>query len=396
MCAALLFLGTWPTLLTLLERRGRLPQHTYLDYSINNLLAAVLIALTLGQLGESKKNMPNFFTQLSQDNWPSVLFAMAGGLVLSIGNLSTQYAWTYVGLLVTEVICASMVVVIGTTLNYFLDNRINRADILFTGVACFLVAVILRTVVHASNAADNEEKLSESTNGYNLGKTNGGMEPSTQVIYDALEDIENGASAEDATRAKAGTAEYLIELEGRRSIKVFGSSTLKWLGQVFFAGVCLSLFSPALNLATNDQWHTLKDGVPHLDVYNAFFYFSISCFVIGIGLNILFLYRPMTGVPKSSFKAYLNDWEGTQWALLAGLLCGLGSGFQFMGGQVAGYAVADAVEALPLGSTFWGIVLFGEYRKSSKKMYTLLVFMLLMFIAAVATLMASAGHRSTK
>ncbi|KAM3253858.1 hypothetical protein ACQJBY_047761 [Aegilops geniculata] len=169
MCGALLFLGTWPAFLTLLERRGRLPQHTYLDYSITNLLAAVLIALTLGQLGESKQDMPNFFTQLSQDNWPSVLFAMAGGLVLSIGNLSTQYAWAYVGLSVTEVICASMVVVIGTTVNYFLDNRINRADILFTGVACFLVAVILGTAVHSSNAADNEEKLSESTNGYNLG-----------------------------------------------------------------------------------------------------------------------------------------------------------------------------------------------------------------------------------
>ena len=44
MCASLLFLGTWPAVLTLLERRGRLPQHTYLDYSITNLLAAVLIA----------------------------------------------------------------------------------------------------------------------------------------------------------------------------------------------------------------------------------------------------------------------------------------------------------------------------------------------------------------
>jgi hypothetical protein len=63
----------------------------------------------------------------------------------------------------------SRVVFSGTTLNYFLDNRINRADILFTGVACFLVAVILGTAVHSSNAADNEEKLSESTNGYNLG-----------------------------------------------------------------------------------------------------------------------------------------------------------------------------------------------------------------------------------
>ena len=47
-------------------------------------------------------------------------------------------------------------------------------------------------------------------------------------------------------------------------------------------------------------------------------------------------------------------------------------------------------------STFWGILLFGEYRKSSKKTYALLVFMLLMFIAAVATLMASSGHRITK
>ena len=66
MLAALLFLGTWPAVLTLLERRGRLPQHTYLDYSITNLLAAVLIALTFGQIGDSKPNMPNFFTQLTQ------------------------------------------------------------------------------------------------------------------------------------------------------------------------------------------------------------------------------------------------------------------------------------------------------------------------------------------
>ncbi|XP_047048129.1 ureide permease 1-like [Lolium rigidum] len=392
MCASLIFLGTWPALLTLLERRGRLPQHTYLDYSVTNLLAAVLIALTLGQLGESKENTPNFFTQLSQDNWHSVLFALAGGVVLSVGNLCTQYAWAYVGLSITEVIVASMVVVIGTTLNYFLDNRINRADILFTGVACFLVAVILGTSVHSSNAADNKEKLSGSTN-----RKNGGTEPSSQLIdKDVLVDIENGASTEYATRAEAGTVEYLVELEQRRSIKVFGSSTLMGLGIVFFAGVCLSLFSPALNLATNDQWHTLKDGVPHLVVYTAFFYFSISCFAVGTGLNILFLYRPMAGVPKSSFKAYLNDWDGRQWALLAGLLCGLGNGFQFMGGQAAGYAAADAVEALPLVSTFWGIVLFGEYRKSSRKTYTLLAFMLLMFVAAVATLMASAGHRSTK
>jgi len=48
-----------------------------------------------------------------QDNWPSVLFAMGGGVVLSVGNLSTQYAWAFVGLSVVEVITSSITVVIG-------------------------------------------------------------------------------------------------------------------------------------------------------------------------------------------------------------------------------------------------------------------------------------------
>ncbi|CAN4122068.1 unnamed protein product [Withania somnifera] len=153
------------------------------------------------------------------------------------------------------------------------------------------------------------------------------------------------------------------------------------------------MFSPAFNLATNDQWHTLKEGVPHLTVYTAFFYFSCFCFVIAMVLNLTFLYYPILNAPKSSFKAYLNDWNGRGWALLAGLLCGFGNGLQFMGGQAAGYAAADAVQALPLVSTFWGVILFGEYRRSSRKTYTLLAGMLFMFTAAVAILMASSGHR---
>nr|CAD1822623.1 unnamed protein product [Ananas comosus var. bracteatus] len=412
MLAALFFLGTWPAVLTLLERRGRLPQHTYLDYSITNLLAAVFIALTFGQIGDSKPDMPNFLTQLTQDNWPSILFAMAGGIVLSLGNLATQYAWAFVGLSVTEIISSSITVVIGTTFNYFLDDRINRAEILFPGVGCFLVAVCLGSAVHSSNAADNEKKLSGSST--NCTKT-------TRANSDVSKDMEKGVTnTSDPTvgveNAKAGTAEYLIQLENRRSIKSFkfwtiqilksryfsiiiivrsASSNLFFgLGIVFFSGLCFSLFSPAFNLATNDQWHTLKKGVPHLVVYTAFFYFSISCFVVGIGLNIWFLYNPVLGLPRSSFAAYLKDWKGRQWALLAGLLCGFGNGFQFMGGQAAGYAAADAVQqALPLVSTFWGILLFGEYRKSSRRTYALLVSMIFMFIVAVAVLMASSGHR---
>ncbi|XP_061347289.1 ureide permease 1-like isoform X1 [Gastrolobium bilobum] len=391
MLLSLFFLGTWPAVMTMLERRGRLPQHTYLDYTLTNLLAAVIIALTLGEIGNNKPHEPNFLSQLSQDNLPSVLFAMAGGVVLSVGNLSTQYAWAFVGLSVVEVIASSITVVIGTTLNYFLDDRINKAKILFPGVGCFFIAVCLGSAVHSSNTADNKAKLNDFSSHHKDAAQ--GTSLSTLKETDEVDsrDLENGSAS--AYEAKAGTAVFLIELEKRRSIKVFGKSTFIGLAITFFAGVCFSLFSPAFNLATNDQWHTLKKGVPHLSVYTAFFYFSVSCFVVAIILNITFLYHPILNLPKSSLKAYLRDWDGRGWAFLAGLLCGFGNGLQFMGGQAAGYAAANAVQALPLVSTLWGIILFGEYRKSSRRTYILLGGMSLMFIAAVAVLMESSGHR---
>ncbi|GLT27557.1 hypothetical protein SLA2020_025440 [Shorea laevis] len=388
MLLSLIFLGTWPAIITLLERRGRLPQHTYLDYTFTNLLAAVIIALTFGQIGSSTPEKPNFFTQLSQDNWPSVLFAMAGGVVLSLGNLSTQYAWAFVGLSVVQVISSSMTVVIGTTLNYFLDDKINRAEILFPGVGCFLIAVCLASAVHSSNSADNKTKLRLSNYSTSVGAQDSSASKDGNQ-NNGSEDLENGRNS----KAKAGTADFLIELEKRRAIKVFGKNTFIGLALTFFSGVCFSLFSPAFNLATNDQWHTLKKGVPHLVVYTAFFYFSVSCFVIALILNISFLYRPVLDTPRTSFQAYLKDWKGRGWAFLAGLLCGFGNGLQFMGGQAAGYAAADAVQALPLVSTFWGVLLFGEYRRSSRKTYILLFCMLFMFVAAVGILMASSGHR---
>lgn len=69
MLLSLFFLGTWPAVLTLLERRGRLPQHTYLDYTITNLLAAVIIAFTFGEIHAGTPEAPNFLQQLSQVNF---------------------------------------------------------------------------------------------------------------------------------------------------------------------------------------------------------------------------------------------------------------------------------------------------------------------------------------
>ncbi|XP_039806621.1 ureide permease 1-like [Panicum virgatum] len=381
---AILCGGSFAPAMSFMERRGRLPQHIYLDYSIANFLVAVLIAFTVGQIGHGKVGMPNFFTQLSQDNWPSVLIAMAGGLALSLGNMICQYAWAFVGLSLVNIIVCCMIVVLGTTVNYFLDGRINRAEFLSPGVACFMVAVVLSSILHSSNAQDKKEKLSS-------------LGVDFTMRFFLSEEQKKGYCDENTASnlAKPGTAEFLAEIEKRRSIKAAGTSTTRGLAVVLFAGLCFFVFSPAFNLATNDQWHLLKKGVPHLVVYTAFFYFYLSGFVITVCVNIWLLYRPIAGVPASTMEAYLRDWNGRHWALLSGLLCGFCNGFQFMGGQAAGFATADAVMASPLICTIWDIILFGEYRRSSRKTYFLLTSMLTLFVVAIGVLLASAGHRKT-
>ncbi|KAJ4963576.1 hypothetical protein NE237_023515 [Protea cynaroides] len=119
-----------------------------------------------------------------------------------------------------------------------------------------------------------------------------------KTLVDGRWTFENGSSHPE--KAKIGTADFLMGLENKRAIKVSGKSTIIGLGVAIFAGACFSLFSPAFNLATNDQWHTMKAGVPHLVVYTAFFYFTLSWFIISIILTMSFLYNPI-------FKLFTTD-----------------------------------------------------------------------------------------
>ncbi|KAH8966509.1 hypothetical protein BDL97_03G028300 [Sphagnum fallax] len=413
MVLSLWCLGSWPAFFNVLERRGRVPMHTYMDYTIATYCVAIGFALTLGEIGPSSAEYPNFTTQLFQDNGPSVAFAMGGGLALCLGNISMQYALAFVGISLTEVVSASLAVVVGTSVNYVLDGGMNCAVILFPGVACFLVAVVLGSFCHASNAADitlklnskqivpyRSEDLEETTMNVDFTDCVNAKLLNKQCFTEGIAQVEEGkgsCSSEEwgleTAEAAVGSAEFLQNLEDHRAIKIKGRSVGFGLGIALFSGGCYALFSPLFNLATNDQFHLLKPNVPHLVVYTTFFYFSTSFFICAMVINIYLLYHPLLDIPKSSLRAYLRDWKGRDLAVLAGLVCGFGNGFQFMGGQAAGYAAADAVQALPLVGTLWGILLFGEYHKSSRRTYMLLSAMLIMFGIAVTLLIASSRQR---
>lgn len=159
-------------------------------------------------------------------------------------------------------------------------------------------------------------------------------------------------------------------------------------------GLCFSLFSPAFNVATNDQLHLLPEGTQPLTVYTAYFYFALSFTAAAAVVNVYLLYRPTRPAQRSSLQGWVADGgAGRGWALGAGALCGCGNALQFMGGQAAGYAAADLVQAYPLWSTMLGIVFFREFRPSSCVVKLLLAAMYATYAAAVALLAASARAR---
>ncbi|KAK9810364.1 hypothetical protein WJX72_009489 [[Myrmecia] bisecta] len=172
-----------------------------------------------------------------------------------------------------------------------------------------------------------------------------------------------------------------------------GGRLLLGFATALAGGVLYAVLLPLYNLSVNDGFHVLKTGVPGLSAYCAFFYVAVaSC-----GLSLLFapllLHYPTGGSPASSIRGYIADHHCRAWCILAGLLFWMGDFAMFIGGQGAGYGVAEVVSASPLVSTILGIVLFREFRDSSRQAQGMLAAQFVSYAAAIGFLIASANVR---
>eukprot|EP00775_Hariotina_reticulata_P008969 gene8969-9144_t len=223
------------------------------------------------------------------------------------------------------------------------DHGLNNPILLFSGVGCFLVAIFFDCAAHYANtdaqkarkaiAADMEVKdLELAPKGKAASYTKDTSNHSSGV---SSSEVALGADVMD------GLEHGNHELHKKRSNRVMG------LVVAGFGGVCFGGFSPCFNIATNDQFKT----------------WSLDNFM---------------------------RWS----AITSGVICAIGNCLQFLGGQAAGYAAADVVQAYPLWSTILGYFWFGEFKHSSKKAYCLLVIMWLFYLAAVALLASSTAIRA--
>jgi hypothetical protein len=371
---SLVCLGTWPALLKMgSEPRLALSQFqikglterdmrfVYIDYALSYTMASSLplILSMLGSQGESPSPVPVSLVLVS--------WAMIGGCLLSFGNLSMQWATTVYGSALTTVLAiqASMTVILGTGINYLLEpEKTSKPGMLLYGVFFFLAAITLATRAHlvygrqqtGRELADSEIEFYDKThNSYN------------SIEHDAVE--EGNSQRPYPERPKSPMTALVVAI---------------------FGGFCFGFFSPSFNLAVNDPLG-FSDGRP-LSVPVANLWFSLSFTLASVVGNILLMHYPpnSAGLARTTFACYLNEsFTQRRMSLLAGFVCGLGNVLQFQGGSLVGFATADLVQAFPLISTIWDVLVFGEFSSAGKLVLFYLSAMYVAYISAIGLLACS-------
>ncbi|KAK9818312.1 hypothetical protein WJX72_010422 [[Myrmecia] bisecta] len=370
---ALVLLGCW----------GRHTAHTYADFSLAFLFVSIICAVTVGEIGPETFKTPNFSTQLRQENGPMVGFALLAGTCVQFGNFLVQYGCALVGVTITMPINASLIVIIGTTLNYFLDRKLNNAKILFPGVACFCLAVMAGIITHIT-FEKYKVKVRTSRSGQGAVTAAGG--PRLRLHKTA-----NGETLSESLDAK-----QVWKTETRSTTITTKNSTRLGILVCVVAGCCSGLFGPAFNVCTNDQFKLLKPGVPPLTVYTGYFYFCLAYIFWAFIETVLAMRFPPLGQPRTTWSEYIFDASPYRLvAFVGGLMVSAANVLQFLGGQAAGYAASDMVQANPLVSTLWGILFFREYHGANRRVICLLLTMYAFYIAATGLLVGSSSKRES-
>jgi len=135
--------GSWANTQKLAEKEWRF-QLYYWDYALGVLLLAILLALTMGNLGVEGRG---FFADLGQASGSAIGSALLGGVIFNLSNILLVAAIDIAGMAVAFPIGVGLALVIGVATNY-IASPIGNPMLLFLGVGCVTVAIIVDALAY--------------------------------------------------------------------------------------------------------------------------------------------------------------------------------------------------------------------------------------------------------
>ncbi|MCD6201177.1 MAG: multidrug DMT transporter permease [Bacteroidales bacterium] len=145
--------GSWANTQKLASREWPF-QHFYWDYVFGILLFSVIMAFTLGSIGEHGRS---FLTDLRQAEGNSVISALTGGIIFNFANILLVIAIDIAGMAVAFPVGIGLALVLGVVVNY-LAAPAGNPWYLFTGVLLVAVAILLDSLAYRQVQTKDDNK----------------------------------------------------------------------------------------------------------------------------------------------------------------------------------------------------------------------------------------------
>ncbi len=143
--------GSWANTQKLADPQWRF-ELFYWDYVFGIFIFSVLLALTLGSIGEKGRS---FFDDLRQADSSSFISAFIGGVIFNLANILLVAAINMTGMAVAFPIGIGIALVLGVVLNYLLAP-VGDSTMLFTGVAFIAIAILLDALAYRKSKEGKE------------------------------------------------------------------------------------------------------------------------------------------------------------------------------------------------------------------------------------------------
>ena len=299
--------GAWANTLKATAGKWRFELYCF-DFAIGLLLAAVVVALTWGNLGFDGFS---FRDDLQLAGKRQDLFAFVAGCVFNLGNMLLLGGLSLVGMSVAFPVALGFALVVGVCWNFALSPGGNPA-LLFTGAAAALGGVVAAILAYRVYAAKQ-------------------LQPVTQT-------------------GKAKSRKNTISSKG--------------VALALAGGLFLGSFSPLILLARSDE-----NG---LGPYSSGFIFAVGVFFSTFVYNLFFMNLPAKGDPIDLGEYFRAPAQRHGMGVLGGILWYIGAIASLVAGRAEGGAKVQPsiVYILDQGgviiAALCGLLIWNEFDADSK------------------------------
>jgi glucose uptake protein len=315
--------GSWPNTQKLAAKTWRF-ELFYLDFILGTFITALIAAFTLGSMGPEGRP---FLTDIAGAEASSILYAIAGGVVWTLGSLLLTAAMAVAGMSVGFPIGGGLAWIFGIFFNFILviidkGRPEGNPVLLFTGVA-FIIAAI-----------------------------------------------------------------YFSMLSYRRLVRGQNKTSSKGILLAIAAGLTIAFFYGFVVKSLDNQF--VAGGSGTLTPFSGVFFFALGALISTPLFNLVAMRYPVQGEPVAFKEYFKGNISNHLTGVLGGVIWMVGMVLSFMSAGTTNPAISYALSnAAPVVAILWGVLVWKEFKNAPKGTNVLLTAMFSLFLIGLVIITLS-------